>query len=117
MPPFLQYALRILIYPLSYIPFTVMFWFSNFLGFLLHKILRYRVKVVKENLHRVFPEKQPAEIEKITRKYYRYVADMMIEGIKSFSISEAEAVRRCRAINPELTNEYYDKNQSNFLLL
>ena len=95
----------------------MLYMFSNFLGFLIHWVLRYRTEIVRENLNRVFPEKTSEELDQITKFYYRYVADMMVEQIKSFSISEKEAVKRCRAINPELTNEYFDKNQSLIMIL
>ena len=56
----------------------------------------YRKEVIITNLKKSFPEKSEQEIKKIHRDFKRFLCDMVVETIKSLSISEKEAVKRCR---------------------
>ena len=53
-----------------------------------------------------------AEIEKIAKKFYRHLCDIIVESIKLFSISEKEGLKRFKAINPEIPNTYYKQGKS-----
>ncbi len=54
----------------------------------------YRRKLVLKNLAKAFPEKSKKELEKIANKFYRNFADVVVEALKSYSISEKELARR-----------------------
>jgi KDO2-lipid IV(A) lauroyltransferase len=104
--------LKSIVIPLSWLPFGVLYKISDFFAFLLHRVLKYRSKVVQQNLEKVFPSKSTKEREQITKEFYSFLADMFVEGIKSFSMSEAEAVERCKATNPEFLDTYFAQNKS-----
>lgn len=112
MQKFSAFILKAIVIPLSWLPFGVLYKMSDFFAFVLRKIVRYRSKVVKQNLQKVFPEKTESEYKQITKEFYSFLADMFVEGIKSFSMSEAEAVQRCKATNPEFLDTYYNQNKS-----
>ncbi len=76
----------------------------------------YRKKVVFQNLRNSFPDKSEQEIKHIARKFYRHLNDLIIEGVKNFSISEKSACKRMKVLNPELLNAFADKNQSVILV-
>jgi KDO2-lipid IV(A) lauroyltransferase len=64
------------------------------------------------NLAKAFPEKSEAERKIICRKFYRHFCDLVLESIKNFSISDAQARKRFVTINPEVINDYADQGQS-----
>jgi KDO2-lipid IV(A) lauroyltransferase len=57
-------------------------------------MLGYRKNVVRENLANSFPEKTHADRLGIEKKYYRYLGDLIVESIKTLSISKKEVMRR-----------------------
>lgn len=61
---------------------------------LLYRVFRYRVGVVRDNLAGSFPEKTQAELRRIEKKYYRYLAEIFIDAIDLSSISEREIRKR-----------------------
>lgn len=99
-------AFRLFVYPLlwliSILPFRLLYGLSNLLYLLLYSILGYRVKVVRGNLERSFPEKSTKERRTIERKFYKHLADMMLETIKGMSISESELRKRMKLSDPSL---------------
>ena len=67
---------------------------SDVLFFIAYYILGYRKKVVRENLDLAFPEKSKAEILNIQKKFFKQLCDMLVETIKSITISEKEIRKR-----------------------
>lgn len=98
--------------PLSYLPLTVLYLIADGLYLLMLSPLAYRHKVVLENIARAFPEKSKKEKCQLSRRFYRYFCDLIVENIRLFSISKEEAIRRFRIANPELLEEFYQKKQS-----
>lgn len=102
----------LIIKPLSWLPLPWLHRLSNILAWVLYRPAKFRSKVIRQNISRSFPEKPKAEQEKIVRGYYLHLTDLIVEAIKSFSISRAEIMDRCRAINPEIFAPYHKKGQS-----
>src|SRR5690606_11771541 len=94
----MQFLVYILVYPLiwliSILPFRLLYAFSDGLYILIYKIVGYRKKVVQDNLRLVFPDKPETEIKDITEKFYHHFCDMMVEAIKSLTISEKSMKER-----------------------
>ena len=101
----MQFLVYILVYPLlwliSILPFPLLYAFSDFLYLIIYKLVGYRKKVVQDNLRLVFPEKPETEITTITEKFYHHFCDMMVEAIKSLTISEKEIKKRFTFTNIE----------------
>lgn len=97
----------VLINPVSYLPLSVLYHFSDLLYFLGYRLAGYRKKVVRTNLKNAFPDKALSDIIEIERKFYHHFCDLIIESIRLFGISEAEALSRCRVRNPELLERFY----------
>lgn len=116
----MQFLVYILVYPLiwliSILPFRLLYAFSDGLYFIIYKIVGYRKKVVQDNLRMVFPEKPETEITDITEKFYHHFCDMMVEAIKSLTISEAEIKKRFKFTNVELLTELGEQNRSIILV-
>ncbi len=98
--------------PLSWFPLEMLYYLSNFIYFLVYHVVGYRKKVVLENLHNSFPEKNEDEINKICNHFYQHLTDLIVESIKLFSISKDEIIKRYKFTNPEVLDNYYDDGKS-----
>jgi KDO2-lipid IV(A) lauroyltransferase len=94
------------LYLVSLLPFWLLYFVSDCLFFLLFYIISYRRKVVQENLANSFPEKSVIERAAIEKKYFRYLADLIVETVKMISISKEEMQRRVVCTNPEVVKGY-----------
>ena len=117
----MQLLVYVLVYPIlwiiSIIPTRVLYVFSDIIFVLVYHIIRYRRKVVNENLKLVFPEKSEQEIQSICKKFYHHFCDMLVEAIKSISISEAELKKRWVPTNIDVIREFEKQNKSIVLVL
>ncbi|WP_299391824.1 lysophospholipid acyltransferase family protein [uncultured Gelidibacter sp.] len=116
----MQFLIYILVYPLiwliSILPFRLLYAFSDGLYIIIYKLVGYRKKVVQDNLRLVFPDKPESEIKTITEKFYHHFCDMMVEAIKSLTISEKSMNERLKFTNVELINEFGRQNRSIVLM-
>ncbi len=104
--------LKLFLTLISYLPFPVLYFLSNGLSFVIYRIFRYRVKVVRKNLLNSFPEKNSDERLLIEKKFYNHLADMIIETIKMISITPYSLHKRMLLNNPEIIDNFYKKQQS-----
>lgn len=116
----MQFLVYILVYPflwlISILPFRVLYAFSDFIYFFVFHIFGYRKKTVKENLRLVFPDKDEKEIKQITQKFYHHLCDMIVEAIKSLTISEAEMKKRFTFSNIDLIQDIEKQKKSIVLM-
>ncbi|HMC00747.1 MAG TPA: hypothetical protein VKN14_06900, partial [Flavobacteriaceae bacterium] len=116
----MQFLVYILVYPflwlISILPFRLLYAFSDFLYVLIFRVFGYRKKTVKANLKLVFPEKSKEEINRITKVFYHHLCDMVLEAIKSLTISEAEMKKRFTFSNIEEIRQLEKENKSIVLM-
>lgn len=116
----MQFLIYILVYPLlwlvSILPFRLLYAFSDLLYLFVYRIFGYRKKTVQENLRLVFPEKSDKDINKITHKFYHHLCDMMVEAIKSLTISEKQMLKRFKFSNIELIQNIENQDRSIILM-
>lgn len=79
---------------LSFLPFGVLYLFSDIVSPFVRHVLRYRRKVLRQNLATSFPEKTDKERMRIERDYYRLLCDYFVENLKLFSISPEKMMKR-----------------------
>lgn len=84
-----------LLYFISILPFSLFYLLSDILYLLIYKVVGYRKKVVYENLKNSFPEKSHKELKEIEKKFFHYLCDLVLETLKTLTISKKEALRRC----------------------
>lgn len=99
---------------MSLLPLRVLLGMSTGFAFLLHKVFRYRRKVVVENLHRSFPAMSEAEIRVVAKQFYLHFSDIFLETIKLLSVTD-RTISRYYTLTPrakELLRDYYTRNQS-----
>jgi Kdo2-lipid IVA lauroyltransferase/acyltransferase len=78
---------------------------ASILAWFLHRVIRYRCKVVMDNLRQSFPEKSAQEIKDIASGFYLNLSDVIVETLKLLSISSKQMKRRVRHTNPEVLPE------------
>lgn len=113
------YLVYPLLYLISLLPFQLLYAVSDVFRFILFDIIGYRRKVVLTNLRNSFPEKSEAEINEIASNFYRYFCDLVLETIKSISISYKEVAMRFKVTDQTLAafDYYAQKNQSVIVVL
>ena len=97
------------------------FWFlyrvsDLFYLFLLY-VLKYRREVVMENLRISFPEKSPEELQRIARGFYHHLCDIVVEGVKAFSMKEKDIRKRYQVTNPEILDPWFKRKKSVMVVL
>jgi Kdo2-lipid IVA lauroyltransferase/acyltransferase len=102
-------AFRLIVFIFSLIPFWLLYLMSDAVYFILYRVFGYRLKVVRTNIENSFPEKSVVELRAIEKGSYKNLADILLEGIKGFGMSEASTKRRYVFLNPELLNDRQDK--------
>ncbi|MDB5007077.1 MAG: lauroyl acyltransferase [Mucilaginibacter sp.] len=100
------------LYLVSLLPFWALYFISDVLFFFIYHIFGYRKNVVRENLRTSFPEKTAAELKTIEIEYFKYMADLMMETIKTITISAKEVERRMYTTNPEIVEYYFGQGKS-----
>ncbi|MEI6898770.1 MAG: lysophospholipid acyltransferase family protein [Bacteroidota bacterium] len=96
----------------SFVPFRVLYFFSDLIHFLLFHIAGYRKKVVFDNLRRSFPEKSEKERYNIAKGFYHHLADLLMESMKSFSMTELEVTKRFKVAPSSFLEEVYKEGRS-----
>lgn len=116
----MQLLAYIIIYPflwlISILPFRLLYAVSDVLYLFIYKIFGYRKTTVKANLKLVFPQKSNEEINRITSKFYHHLCDMILESIKSMTISETAMMQRYKFTNLELIHDLEQKQKSIMLM-
>lgn len=62
--------------------------------FLMYKVIRYRVGVVRDNLQRAFPEKSDEQRRDIERRFYYHLAEVVVDMIDVVSITRKQIAKR-----------------------
>lgn len=101
---------------IGFTPFWLLYFCADLFYLLNFYLIGYRKKTVIQNLKNSFPEKTDQEIMEITREFYRHFADLVVETIKAFQMSEETFKKRFHFKNPEVLNDLYEQGKSVALL-
>ena len=104
-----------LLWIISRLPFSLFYYFSDLVCFLLYKIVGYRKSVVRSNLKRAFPKMQPDQLQSIEKQFYSHLCDLFLEIIKSMGMSKEEMLERFQVKNIEVLKTFEQQNRSIFL--
>ncbi len=110
------YFILILIGIMRITPFFIIYFVSDILYIIFYYLISYRKKTVYDNLQKVFPNKSKGDINKIAKKFYKNLADIIIEGFKGFAMTEKQMLNRFIALNPEVANKYFDQGKDIIIL-
>ena len=97
---------------ISRLPMWALYAFSSFLYLLAFYVVRHRHQVIREQLDKVFPDASAGERRRIHQQFLRNFCDVMVEVLKSVSMSEAEMRARVQIVNLDLARSYLDAGRS-----
>ena len=92
-------------------PFRLAYVFSDLLYLVGHSIAGYRKQVVMTNLRNSLPGKTDAEYKAIAKGFYHHFCDMIVESLKSFTMTEAAIVERYRYIRKAELEQVYKEGR------
>ena len=99
---------------LSIHPYWLLYLKSDFYYVLTYHLIRYRRKVVRENLLRSFPEKDAKAVKTIEKHFYRNLCDLFVEAPKMLNMKPDGYKYRINYTNPELLTQLYEQHKSVF---
>lgn len=76
------------------LPFRALYALSDVIFFLMYYVVRYRRRVVLDNIVASFPDMPASECRATARQFYRNFADYFVETVKLAHISDEEMMRR-----------------------
>lgn len=103
---------------LSLIPLPVLYWFADYLIYPLARyIVRYRLALVRKNIHSSFPEKTQTEQNVIINDFYHHFADLLVEIVYGYRVSDKEMRERVIFENLDILEELSRKNHGSIAYL
>ena len=102
---------------LAGLPLSVLYLFSDLAFPIIYYIIRYRRRLVRENLRCSFPEKSEKEIVRIEKAFYHNLCDVFVEAFKCLNISDEEMRQRVEVLNCELPERLASEGKNIFMLL
>lgn len=105
------YLLYALVYPLSLLPFRILYLISDGFFLLVYHVIGYRRKIVRKNLTASFPDKRPDELRTIERQFYHWLCDYFVETIKLLTISDERLLQHIEFRGVEQLEACYDQGQ------
>jgi KDO2-lipid IV(A) lauroyltransferase len=96
----------------SRLPMRALYALATFLCLLAFHVVRHRHRVIRDQLEKVFPDSSNAEREAIHKKFLRNFCDVMVEVLKSVSMTETAMRAQVQIVNVGLARQYLDAGQS-----
>ncbi|WP_136480957.1 lysophospholipid acyltransferase family protein [Cognatitamlana onchidii] len=117
----MQFLAYIIVYPflwlISLLPFRVLYALSDIAYIFVYRIFGYRKKVVTNNMKMTLPNKTDKEIAVLRKKFYHHLCDMLVESIKSITVSEKEIIKRYAFTNLDDLHELEKEKRSVVLMM
>lgn len=89
----------------SLMPFKLIYGLSDFAAIIMGRLVKYRHKVIFDNLQQSFPQKTTDELNLIANGFYKNLTDNLLESFKAFTLLRSTIVKRHKISNPELLEE------------
>lgn len=111
------YAALPLLYLLAWLPMPVLYTIGDGLSFVLFRVVGYRRAVVRYNLANSFPELSPRERLRIERGFYRWFGELVVETLKTLSISPALTRDLVHTEGEEVLRKYHEARRSIIIVM
>lgn len=113
------YLIKAVTRPLAVLPLGFHRAAGRFLGLLAGSVIKYRRKVVIDNLSNSFPDKSHDEILHITKQFYRHFGNVIAEAFWYGGASLKRIIKShiVEIENADTLNSVYDSSDSVFVLL
>lgn len=117
MSQILYYIVYAVLYLHALLPLKVLYIFADILYIPLYYIIRYRVKVVRNNLKNSFPDMNTKELTQIEKEFYHHFCDYFVETIKLLHITDSEIRERITFDNMDIVKDLMEDNKSCIMFL
>ena len=103
---------------LSRLPLSVLYALASVLAFVAHRVLKYRLRVVRGNIDLCFPDLSVVEREEIISKFYKHLADIIVETVWFGGCDRERLAKQLMVtvLNHEVVKELSDSGRSIVLL-
>jgi KDO2-lipid IV(A) lauroyltransferase len=101
---------------LSRLPMRALYAFATVLYLLAFHVVRHRRRVIRDQLEKVFPAASETERERVHKQFLRNFCDVMVEVLKSVSMTEADMRDHVQIANLEAARRHLDTGQSIMLV-
>ncbi len=101
---------------ISSLPLRVLYILSDILYLGCYYLVRYRRRLVRENLTLAFPAMQVNEIIAIEKRFYKNLCDYGVETLKLLTISKEELLDRVTFTNVDVLDQYKQKSSPVIIL-
>jgi KDO2-lipid IV(A) lauroyltransferase len=101
---------------LSRLPLPALYGFSSFLYLLAFYVVRHRHQVIRGQLEQVFPDASDAERERIHKRFLKNFCDVVVEVLKSVSMTEADMRAHVNIVDLKEARRHLDAGQSVMLV-
>lgn len=101
---------------LSKLPLNLIYVLATLLYLVAYYLIRYRKDTVFENIRHAFPNKSSGEVRTIAKRFYKDLADMLVEIIKTPSLSPEEVLEHVEITNPQFFDVFIEQGQPVMLL-
>jgi KDO2-lipid IV(A) lauroyltransferase len=96
----------------SRLPMRALYAFSAFLYVLAFYVVRHRHQVIRDQLEKAFPDLSGAQRGLIHKQFLKNFCDVMVEVLKSASMTESDMCARMQILNIDVARRYLDAGQS-----
>ncbi|MBP5548603.1 MAG: lysophospholipid acyltransferase family protein [Bacteroidales bacterium] len=102
--------------PVAFLPLWLHLTIASLFWPVVYYILRYRLKVVRSNLKRCFPDIDTRTLRKTERRFYRHLADLLAEGLYNIGAPLNNIKKHYIFENSEILDSYYLSGRSVVLM-
>lgn len=117
MTQIIYHIVYAILYLHALLPMRVLYILADILYVPLYYVIRYRLKVVRNNLKNSFPDKSKKELREIEKEFYHHFCDYFVETIKLLHISESEIRDRISFTNMDIVKDVMKDNKSCIMFL
>lgn len=96
----------LLVLPIARLPERLRYLLSDGLAWLLRSVIKYRRKVIDDNLTIAFPEKSGEERKEIRDKFYSHFTDIALEQTWLLTASQEQLLKKSVLSNPEVMDRF-----------
>jgi KDO2-lipid IV(A) lauroyltransferase len=97
--------LRLCYFLLSHLPICFYYFVADCFFYTTYYAIGYRRKIVRKNITGAFPEKSIDEVKSLEKRFYRHLADYIVESAAMIRLKKEDYARRYRFINLEAISD------------
>ncbi len=111
------FLIKFLFFIIGNLPFSILYLISDFLSFIIHNLVGYRVDVVENNLKYSNLNLSQNQISALKDNFYSHFCDIYLEMIKLDYLTKKQIKDRFKVLNPEIANNFFSKDKSVIIMV